>query len=143
MILKRGNTYVTSRRSLRHSSCPTAAQQALEADGARRLRNESFFSAPQLKRDPLGSTEAVDTGERSQRGIKPEAQEDLRARDSGYRCAQLVLHSLSLLRLQRPDAERTSAADRSDLSGLSQRGDTLYHEDRATPLLRDAVHLLR
>src|SRR5213076_1179175 len=32
-----------------------AAQQALEADGARRLRNESFFSAPQLKRDPLGS----------------------------------------------------------------------------------------
>src|SRR5206468_1626253 len=25
-----------------------------EADGARRLRNESFFSAPQLKRDPLG-----------------------------------------------------------------------------------------
>src|SRR5216117_3043530 len=31
-----------------------AASQALEADGARRLRNESFFSAPQLKRDPLG-----------------------------------------------------------------------------------------
>src|SRR3989449_2886288 len=29
--------------------------QALEAGGARRLRNESFFSAPQLKRDPLGS----------------------------------------------------------------------------------------
>jgi len=29
---------------------------ALEAGGARRLRNESFFSAPQLKRDPLGST---------------------------------------------------------------------------------------
>jgi len=26
----------------------------LEAGGARRLRNESFFSAPQLKRDPLG-----------------------------------------------------------------------------------------
>src|SRR2546430_8334419 len=25
----------------------------LEADGARRLANESFFSAPQLKRDPL------------------------------------------------------------------------------------------
>src|SRR5881396_2828762 len=32
-----------------------AAQQALEAGGARKLRNESFFSAPQLKRDPLGS----------------------------------------------------------------------------------------
>src|SRR5881396_404186 len=31
-----------------------AAQQALEAGGARRLRNESFFGAPQLKRDPLG-----------------------------------------------------------------------------------------
>jgi len=31
-----------------------AVWQALEADGARRLRNESFFSAPQLKRDPLG-----------------------------------------------------------------------------------------
>src|SRR5712664_1090341 len=30
---------------------------ALEADGARRLRNESFFSAPQLKRDPLGGTQ--------------------------------------------------------------------------------------
>src|SRR5260370_41880471 len=27
---------------------------ALEADGARRLGNESFVSAPQLKRDPLG-----------------------------------------------------------------------------------------
>src|SRR6266702_5486800 len=32
-----------------------AAKQALEAGGARRLRNESFFSAPQLKRPPLGS----------------------------------------------------------------------------------------
>src|SRR6266542_2268090 len=32
-----------------------AASQALEAVGARRLRNESFFSAPQLKRDPLGA----------------------------------------------------------------------------------------
>src|SRR5437870_11201 len=30
-----------------------AAQQALEADGARTLRNEFFFSAPQLKRHPL------------------------------------------------------------------------------------------
>jgi ketosteroid isomerase-like protein len=30
-----------------------AAYSALEADGARRLRDESFFSAPQLKRDPL------------------------------------------------------------------------------------------
>ena len=29
--------------------------QRFEAAGARRLRNESFFSAPQLKRDPLGS----------------------------------------------------------------------------------------
>src|SRR5204862_8311685 len=28
--------------------------QALEAGGASRLRNESFFSAPQLKRDSLG-----------------------------------------------------------------------------------------
>src|SRR6266576_712370 len=34
----------------------SAAKHALEADGARRLRNESFFSAPQLKRDSLGST---------------------------------------------------------------------------------------
>src|SRR5216117_1958891 len=33
-----------------------AASQALEADGARRLRNESFFSAPQLKRDSLGGS---------------------------------------------------------------------------------------
>src|SRR6266566_3079001 len=30
-----------------------AAKQGLEAGGARRLRNESFFSAPQLKRDSL------------------------------------------------------------------------------------------
>jgi len=30
------------------------AAQALEAGGARRLGNESFFSAPQLKRYPLG-----------------------------------------------------------------------------------------
>src|SRR6266705_1699497 len=30
---------------------------ALEADGARRLGNEFFFSAPQLKRDPLGGRE--------------------------------------------------------------------------------------
>jgi len=30
-------------------------KQALEAAGTRRLRNESFFSAPQLKRDPLDS----------------------------------------------------------------------------------------
>jgi hypothetical protein len=29
-------------------------KHALEAEGARRLWNESFFSAPQLKRDPLG-----------------------------------------------------------------------------------------
>jgi hypothetical protein len=28
----------------------------LEAGGARTLRNESFFSAPQLKRDPLGGS---------------------------------------------------------------------------------------
>src|SRR5216117_53368 len=35
-----------------------AASQALEADGARRLRNESFFSAPQLKRDPLGRAQS-------------------------------------------------------------------------------------
>src|SRR2546428_2413143 len=33
-----------------------APSQGLEADGARRLWNESFFSAPQLKRDPLGCT---------------------------------------------------------------------------------------
>src|SRR2546430_11326106 len=31
-----------------------APSQALEAAGARRLWNESFFSAPQLKRDSLG-----------------------------------------------------------------------------------------
>src|SRR2546428_13787017 len=31
-----------------------APSQGLEAGGARRLWNESFFSAPQLKRDSLG-----------------------------------------------------------------------------------------
>src|SRR6266542_6263223 len=36
-----------------------AASQALEAAGARRLRNESFISAPQLKRDPLGCATRV------------------------------------------------------------------------------------
>ncbi len=30
--------------------------KALEADGARRLRSESFLSAPQLTRDPLGGS---------------------------------------------------------------------------------------
>ncbi len=35
---------------------PRGAQQALEAGGARRISNDySFTSAPQLKRDPLGS----------------------------------------------------------------------------------------
>src|SRR6266566_4408730 len=38
------------------SDLSAAASQALEAGGARRLWNESFFSAPQLKRDPLGCT---------------------------------------------------------------------------------------
>src|SRR5512145_495925 len=37
-----------------------AAEHALEAGGARRLWNESFFSAPQLKRNPLGSTRVKD-----------------------------------------------------------------------------------
>src|SRR6266581_5468719 len=37
------------------SAVPHAALQALEAGGARRLRNESFFSAPQLKRIPLAT----------------------------------------------------------------------------------------
>jgi len=32
-----------------------AANKRLKADGARRLRNESFFSAPQLKLDPLAA----------------------------------------------------------------------------------------
>jgi hypothetical protein len=33
--------------------------QALEAAGARRLRNGSFTSAPQLKRGPLGGPPAI------------------------------------------------------------------------------------
>ena len=35
------------------------AAQALEPAGARRLRNESFFSAPQLDRDPFGHLESL------------------------------------------------------------------------------------
>ncbi len=35
--------------------CRRLVKAALEADGARKLRNESFFSAPQLTRDPLGA----------------------------------------------------------------------------------------
>src|ERR1700704_6297472 len=35
---------------------------AVEAGGARRLWNEFFFSAPQLKRDPLGSTLMISPG---------------------------------------------------------------------------------
>jgi uncharacterized protein YdhG (YjbR/CyaY superfamily) len=35
--------------------CLPAASQAIEADGARRFGNESFISAPQLKRGPSGS----------------------------------------------------------------------------------------
>ena len=37
-----------------HVTIP-AALKALEADSARKLWNEFFASAPQLKRDPLGS----------------------------------------------------------------------------------------
>ena len=33
--------------------------KALEAAGARTLRNESFFGAPQLKRDPLDGSQSV------------------------------------------------------------------------------------
>ncbi len=36
-----------------------AAEHALEAHGARRSRNASFFSAPQLKRDSLGAMRAT------------------------------------------------------------------------------------
>src|SRR5204863_8174537 len=39
--------------------CAGRLTRALEAAGARRLRNESFFSAPQLKRDSLGSPTTV------------------------------------------------------------------------------------
>src|SRR5216117_3479149 len=39
-----------------------AAERALEAGGARRLGNESFFSAPQLKRDPLGRNHREGSG---------------------------------------------------------------------------------
>src|SRR6266566_7985726 len=41
------------------SDLSAAASQALEAGGARRLWNESFFSAPQLKRDSLGVNNAI------------------------------------------------------------------------------------
>src|SRR2546428_2854257 len=39
-----------------------APSQGLEAGGARRLWNESFFSAPQLKRGPLGSSHTPSDG---------------------------------------------------------------------------------
>jgi hypothetical protein len=45
-------------RPLRQDHSPRAPpNKRLEAGGARRLWNESFFSAPQLKRDPLGRRE--------------------------------------------------------------------------------------
>ena len=37
-----------------------SVQQAFEAGGARRLWNESFFSAPQLKRGPFGRRQDED-----------------------------------------------------------------------------------
>lgn len=41
-------------------------EHALEADGARRVGNESSFSAPQLERIPLGSTTRRDMSKRLQ-----------------------------------------------------------------------------
>src|SRR6266566_910578 len=43
------------RNMLVHNNAIAERTQAFEAGGARRLGNESFFSAPQLKRDPLGA----------------------------------------------------------------------------------------
>src|SRR2546423_10984781 len=45
-------------RSAGSIQMPSGSEQALEAGGSRRLWNESFFSAPQLKRDPLGRSRA-------------------------------------------------------------------------------------
>src|SRR2546430_732516 len=46
----------TSGGRARAGSWSWPPNKRLEAGGARRLRNEFFFSAPQLKRDPLGSS---------------------------------------------------------------------------------------
>src|SRR2546425_7333463 len=46
--------------TLQTSTTRPAAKQALEAGGARGLGNESFISAPQLKRGPLGGTSCSD-----------------------------------------------------------------------------------
>src|SRR5256714_13233931 len=47
-------------RSAGSIQMPSGSEQALEAGGARRLWNESFFSAPQLKRDSLGGSPRED-----------------------------------------------------------------------------------
>src|SRR5205807_6557471 len=49
----------TSGGRARAGSWSWPPNKRLEAGGARRLRNEFFFSAPQLKRGPLGSHETM------------------------------------------------------------------------------------
>src|SRR5437016_10829382 len=59
MVLVRSRKHELKRAEMvafssKHFGAPP--NKRLKLAGARRLWNESFFSAPQLKRDPLGST---------------------------------------------------------------------------------------
>jgi hypothetical protein len=54
--LRRFEKFCAQRAPMPRSSVSAMVLPALEGGGARRLWNESFFSAPQLKRDSLGST---------------------------------------------------------------------------------------
>src|SRR6266516_3698669 len=56
----------------------SSVSEALEADGARRLRNESFLSAPQLKRDPLGRSYGTSGSRQSAEPYSPICAADAR-----------------------------------------------------------------
>src|SRR5437867_8517984 len=57
----------------RHESVEARRLTSAEADGARRLRNEFFFSAPQLKRDPLDGAHALMSGQMRLRTVGPDS----------------------------------------------------------------------
>src|SRR5256885_16890259 len=53
-----------------HGACPPPNKR-LKLTARRRLRNEAFFSAPQLKRDPLGDRKRFVLGTMVVWGVRP------------------------------------------------------------------------
>src|SRR5438067_8822592 len=100
----------------------TTLFRSLEAGGTRRLGNESFFSAPQLKRDPLGGASRRDRGYRNveRRSLVPRPDIQEPPFRSGTRTAwnrnRLAVRgfAFSLPRLQRPLSPRSWSQLRRD-----------------------------